>query len=41
MDVVGGLKLALKPHRKVIACKKFSKGKLVLVPTTLRIESKS
>ena len=41
MDVVGGLKLALKPHRKVIAYKKFSKGKLVLVPTTLRIGSKS
>lgn len=40
MDVVGGLKLALKPRRNVIACKKFIKGKLVLVPTTLRIESK-
>ena len=40
MDVVEGLKLALKPRRNVIACKKFSKGKLVLVPTTLRIESK-
>ena len=39
-DALSSLKLALKPRRNVVASKKFAKGKLVLVPTTAKIESK-
>ena len=35
-----GLKIFVKPQRSVVASKPFSKGKLTLVPTTLKIEVK-
>lgn len=35
-----GLKIFVKPQRSAVASKPFSKGKLTLVPTTLKIEVK-